>query len=238
MTEVIPAILEGSFKEFAHKLHEIRGGAGTVQIDVCDGVLVSSVTWPYLSPVSPETALNYEENFQELQRYEADMPFWEEFNFELDLMVSNPEWLLPDLMIMGPSKIILHAASFENIFAEVSEIKTMVPSIVEVAIAITPDADPEILFPLIDDGVVSSVQCMGIARIGHQGEPFDERVLSHLRTLREKYPELPLSVDGGVNMDTAVKLKEAGATHLVVGSAIWESDTPKNRIKDFQDLVY
>ena len=62
---------------------------------------------------------------------------------------------------------------------------------------------------------------MGIAKIGYQGEPFDERAPEQINQLRVKYPNLAISVDGGVSLETAPLLKAAGANRLVAGSAIF-----------------
>ena len=64
---------------------------------------------------------------------------------------------------------------------------------------------------------------MGIEKIGYQGQPFDERVIDQVKALRKEYPELIISVDGGVSFDTAPRLIEAGANRLVVGSVIFNS---------------
>ena len=37
---------------------------------------------------------------------------------------------------------------------------------------------------------------MGIEHIGFQGQDFDDRVLEQIKTLREKFPDLIISVDG------------------------------------------
>lgn len=54
--------------------------------------------------------------------------------------------------------------------------------------------------------------------------------------MREEHPDVTISVDGGVNKETAPQLIEAGANRLVIGSAIFESKNIKNTIKEFQKL--
>ena len=69
---------------------------------------------------------------------------------------------------------------------------------------------------------IQSVQLMGIAEIGAQGQPFDARVIPRVETLHARYPHLTISVDGGVNKENAEQLAAAGAARLVVGSALSE----------------
>jgi len=45
--------------------------------------------------------------------------------------------------------------------------------------------------------------------------------------LRQKFPDVKIEVDGGVNLETASKIKEAGADIIVSASYIWESRNPK-----------
>jgi len=85
-------------------------------------------------------------------------------------------------------------------------------------------------------GPLKHVQLMSIAKIGHHGEPFDEKVLNKISDLRQMYPSVTISVDGGINLETGKKCVEAGADILAVGSALWNSDNLEETIKQFQSL--
>jgi ribulose-phosphate 3-epimerase len=65
---------------------------------------------------------------------------------------------------------------------------------------------------------VDFVQLMSIAEIGEQGHPLDERIFDRIKLCKEKFPSVPVSIDGGVNVTNYKKLLEAGADRLVVGS--------------------
>jgi len=161
-------------------------------------------------------------------------------SYEVDLMVANPEKEVFDWVTGGVSRVILHIESFskigdispigvvKNIRERFGDPKESMMS-VEIGIAIgqeTPLEKLDSLIPLID-----FVQIMGIAKIGFQGEPFDQRTYERLRTLREKHPDLILSVDGGVSADNAGELIKAGANRLVSGSYIFESDNVSKAIE-------
>ena len=77
---------------------------------------------------------------------------------------------------------------------------------------------------------------MGIEIIGKQRQAFDKRVIDQIKTVRALAPELPISVDGSVNADTAQKLVTAGATRLVIGSAIFDELDTGSVIHSFQNL--
>jgi len=106
---------------------------------------------------------------------------------------------------------------------------------VSVGVALNIDTQNETLdryLPKID-----LVQFMGIARIGYQGEPFDERVIPKIKELREKHPETIISVDGGVGFETAPALIEAGVNRLVSGSEILEDENVRGEIERFKQLI-
>ncbi len=235
--EIIPAILESTFDGLTKRLEDVRTFAKTVQIDICDGTFVPSITWPFISKVEEGKSLNIENNLKAMIADEMEMPHWEDFDFELHLMVANAKRLLPDLLAMGPSRVLFQIEAFTDFYPEIEECCKLLPTIVEPGIAINPYTNPEILFELLDAGLVTSVQCMGIVKIGMQGQPFDERTLTNIEVLRARYPKLPIAVDGGVTLENAKKLIDAGATRLVIGSAIFTAPNIPSRISEFKKVV-
>ena len=77
---------------------------------------------------------------------------------------------------------------------------------------------------------------MSIANIGYYGEKFDDRVIEKIKLLREKDKNVRIVIDGGLDLENAKKVLDAGANDLVVGSHIWRSDDIAKAIKDLQSL--
>jgi len=69
---------------------------------------------------------------------------------------------------------------------------------------------------------------------GFGGQKFIENTYSKVRQLRElcnrKNPQCLIEVDGGVNLQNAPLLFEAGADVLVAGNAVFKSDNPQQTI--------
>lgn len=134
------------------------------------------------------------------------------------------------LMLPHPEEYFekLAAAGFKKIVVQIEQSRT--PSVLKHSVSvgnlveIIPSLEISTPLSVIDSfaNEIKEVQLMGIAEIGAQGRPFDERVVERVRALHEKYPHLKIYVDGGVNKENAGRLKEAGASALVVGSAIGE----------------
>lgn len=222
MVEIIPAIMPKGYEHLDEMMSLFVGVAGVVQLDIMDGKFVPARTWPY-----PRDA-----HFEAIIAEEEGMPRWEDIDFEVDLMVEDPESVVSKWVQAGASRIIVHVESMKDF----ESIRNAVPEdFIELGLAINTATPLEVIDSYIDS--IDFVQCMGIARIGFQGEAFDERVLEKVRALRAKYPELPISIDGSVNFDTARMLVDAGATRLVSGSAILEADDFTQAIARMEKLV-
>jgi ribulose-phosphate 3-epimerase len=78
------------------------------------------------------------------------------------------------------------------------------------------------------------VQLMSIATIGSYGAGFQESVLEKIRALRKKYPSVTIEIDGGVSLENAKTLIDAGVNNLIVGSAIWNAGDIQKTIQDFK----
>jgi ribulose-phosphate 3-epimerase len=231
MAEIIPAILPKTFDELEEKLSSIRGFAEKIQIDICDGSFVSSKTWPF--------AHVPDDRFEAIVSQEEGMPFWEDFDFEFDMMVKSPAQKIGDFVALGGSRFIIHLDSADD--AEVKRIldeygnDDMKEFGIEIGLGISATTDMKRAGGFIPRA--GFVQCMGIKKIGFQGQSFDESVIERVRLLRASFPQLMISVDGGVNESNIVALAEAGADHLVVGSAIWSSETPTDALARLQELA-
>jgi len=228
MTEVTPAVLVKDFDELKEKLSKFVNITKMVQIDICDGKFVPSISWPM--------GKNDGDSVESILNEEEGLPFWEHLDFEFDLMVLNAHKKFDFFARLGAKKIIFHIeAETEKDFKEFLEfLDPYFKDNVEIGLAINTTTDINKLEPFIN--CVDFIQCMGIEKIGFQGEPFDERVLNQIKNLKLKYPEIKINVDGSVNENTAPLLIKAGADRLVIGSLLLQSYDIKETIKEFERL--
>ena len=220
MIEIIPAILPKSFAGLEERLALIREATRAVQVDVVDGIFAPNKTWPYES----------DESFEKIISQEEGLPFWEDFDFEFDCMVSNPALEIPKFLAAGASRIVVHGAGKDILdtleglqLQRAGDLGTML------GIALLP-GDEAGTFAQYKE-LVDFVQVMGIYNVGFQGSEFDERALGLIAALHANNPDVPIQVDGGVNLENARAIADAGATRLVVGSAIFKSDDPRAAIE-------
>ena len=219
--EIIPAILPKDFAEVQEKIDLIKDFVKTVQIDVCDGQFVPSATWPYRKE---------DDSFEKIVKEEEGLPGWEKLNFEIDLMANKPEEKVEQWVQAGATRIIIHIEARGNIEGAIDILKDRI----EIAVALNIDTPVSAIEPFKDK--IQGIQLMGIDTIGFQHQPFDTKVIDKVKEVRAAYPDMSISVDGGVSLENGSALIEAGADRLVVGSAIFESDNYVDAVTNFKKL--
>ncbi len=224
-----------SFGELREYAERVSGLVSAIQIDVMDGIFAPEKSWPY-------TEGDYE-GFMRLAEGAENLEEWAEMDFEADLMIANPETEIDKWIGAGARRIIVHSESTDALGEILSRFKDHALERhegdyffkpLEIGVAVNIDTPHASLGHWVRD--IDFIQFMGIAKIGFQGEPFDERVLEKIRDFRLEYPDVTISVDGGVSLRTAPRLIEAGANRLVAGSAIWESEDIEATIERFRKL--
>ena len=231
MADVTPAILPKNYEELKNKSALLRKLATRVQIDICDGAFVPNRTWPFTSGAELDA------HFLGILNEEEGLPFWEEMDFELDLMASDCLENFDAYAKLGASSLIFHLGAIGDIGEFRDFLEGMDPYLrdnMQIGVALDLDFLPEDFFPLCN--CVDFAQVMGIGRIGYQGEKFDDRCLEYVRALREKFSDLPIAVDGGVTLENAPDILSAGADRLVIGSALFNADDIIGRLEDFRSL--
>jgi len=219
--EIIPAILPRDYAELEDKISLVQGLVKTVQIDVCDGQFVPNASWPYRKE---------DETFKKLLTESEGLPGWKDLNFEIDLMANHAEEVVDEWVIAGATRVIVHVEMKGDLALAITNLKDRA----EIGLALNIETPIETIEPFKDD--IQFIQCMGIDQIGFQGQKFDSAVVEKIKAIKEKYPHLLVSVDGGVSMESAPILLEAGADRLVVGSAIFNSDNVFEAITKFKRL--
>ena len=219
MLEIIPAILPKSFEDLKSHLERIVGLTSSVQVDIIDGKYVGKPTWPFVGDNG---------QFKAMRREELGFPFWEEFDFEIDLMCEDPFSQVKDRISAGAQRIVMHVETldFDNDRLALEQLRS--EGLIEIGLAISLDTENERLDELIP--YADFVQVMGIDSVGFQNKPFEKECIDKIRFFRERYPELSIAVDGGMNPDTAKLVIDAGANKIITGSYVFESIDPKEAI--------
>jgi ribulose-phosphate 3-epimerase len=231
--EIVPAVLPKDFKDLAAHAEHIVTAAKRVQVDIVDGVyahgsFMHKATWPYHDRGS----------FEKIVSEEHGLPHWDTLNYEFDLMIADPLEKVMDYVHAGASHIVVHARSGGAVEAvqKLVDLREEGGAFsVQVGVALRCDAQPDELEPF--EAQYDYVQVMGIATIGRQGEPFDQRALHLLERLHARYPDLSLQIDGGVNAKTIAALVKAGARFLIAGSAVFGQNDPAQAAQELEKIA-
>lgn len=212
MNNIIPAIIAENFDDLKEKISKVEGLVEWAQVDVMDGKFVPSVSLN--SPL-------------ELQNIDTNL------KIEIHLMVQNPEENIRDWISSGARRVIVHyeSTSQEEVEKVISNLKF---AGMEAGVALRIETDVSKIENLISS--LDVVQFMSIDKIGYYGQEFDSRVIEKIKNLRKKFSNVKISIDGGVNLENAKALLEAGADNLIVGSMIFRSSNIADTIKKLQDL--
>ena len=206
MIEVIPGIFEKDFQRIAERAALIAPFVDWIHIDIADNRLVPNSS--FLDP-SP-----FKKLIQETGK-----------KFELHMMIENPLEISGSWIGVGFKRLLIHIESvlkFDGGSSKVeNEMRRLKLEKIEVGLAVDKETNIEEVFPYLDD-----VDCVLIMTIqaGFSGQQFIPEMLDKVRVIRERKPDLPIEVDGGINDETAKMAVVAGATRLVSTSAIFNTE--------------
>jgi len=153
---------------------------------------------------------------------------WEEINneFEVHLMIPDPETVLGQWIERGARRVVVH---------ELSEEILMHQHLIEIGLGVLLDTPLEDVLPFVT--TTDYLHMMSITEIGEQGHPFEPIIFDRIRKVKEVSPESIIAVDGGINLENAGELLEAGVDRLIVGSAIFRSEDPEGAYENFLKLI-
>lgn len=202
--KIAPSILSANFARLGEQVQEaVDAGVGYIHVDVMDGHFVPNLSFGALV-------------------VEAVKPITSAAGVVLDvhLMIERPEALIPDFIRTGADSITVHVETCPHLHRTIHQIKegginagvTLNPA--------TPLSTLEEILPEVDLILVMSVNP------GFGGQSYIPTSTQKLVKLRQMLDErglthVEIEVDGGISLQNAAEVTEAGATILVAGSAIF-----------------
>jgi ribulose-phosphate 3-epimerase len=205
---VVPAILAYTKREFAQRLDALAGVAPLLHVDVMDGSFVPNRSWANPSAISS---------------------MGDGFQYSVHLMVQHPMRRIAAWSRMDRCEsLIVHVETDNRIEAPLSRIRAAGK---RAGIAINPSTSLDALIPQIPNADIVLVLANAP---GFAGRPFQSSTLRRIRALRAKFPKLTIGVDIGVNLKTAPRIRAAGASYVVAGSAIFNSKEPVRAYRTLQ----
>jgi len=205
--EVIPSILTSSAQEFEAMVKKLEPHVQRIHIDIVDGKFAKNKTifgWEELSKIKTKLAI------------------------DVHLMVQDPIKHLSHWYESQAERLILHIESEGDLVPILMELENKGK---RRAIALNPETPAEKITSLLPH--LDFVQFMTV-HPGFYGSPFVHEVLEHIDQFHMAQPHVPIAVDGGITPETAPLVVKAGASILVSGSYILQSNDIAQAIKSLQ----
>jgi len=206
--QIIPAILEEKTESIVQKISLLNKGQ-LIHLDVLDQTFL-----PRLKTAQLEEALL----------------ILSEFQLELHFMTSQPERYIKKLS-QNVTAVILH----QDCFQSSDEMKKAISLFKENKIAVGLTTSPQNTLRFTEG--IKSYQIMGVIP-GKSGQKFLQNTVMRVLKLRqsEEISGMMISVDGGVSDWNYKQLIEAGATKLVMNSALWSKPNAQNFLNEVNSL--
>ncbi len=225
MFEIIPSpgTENKDFSEIEKKIELVKPFAKTIHIDVIDGKFAQNTTF-----ADPEPFKKYT---KELPGVEAGLLTGEKgVFFEVHLMVEEPINHLKKWADAGFRRFI---GQIEKM-SDQEEFVAQAQLLGEVALSIDKQTPVDAITVPLDD--LDAILVMTI-QAGFSGQKFEERLLTKVKSIREKMEFLPIEVDGGINDETIAIAAAAGATRFVATSFLFGLDTPEKQYQLLQSKL-
>ena len=199
------SILSADFAHLADQVKAVEEYADIIHVDSMDGHFVPPLT------IGPVVVASLRPVTDRL--------------LHAHLMVERPERLLEDYAKAGTDMVTFHTEAARDPAAVITEAETLH---LRVGMGVNPETDVEAIHPYLER--LDNVIVMTLERTGYAGQPFQEQQLRKVEAVRGQIDRAGLRVDvvvdGGIDVDSAPRCIEAGATVLAAASSVFGHPDP------------
>ena len=149
---------------------------------------------------------------------------------DVHLMMDNPEKYLAAFAKAGAYTLTLHQEVLEEPAAVLDKIKR---EGMRCGLSVKPGTRAETLLPYLE--LLDYILIMTVEP-GFGGQKFMPEQIGKIKLLRDAGYRGDISVDGGVNLQNAPLLAQAGANVLVMGTAYFRADDPEKVARAVKEL--
>ncbi|MEZ2415369.1 ribulose-phosphate 3-epimerase [Muriicola sp. E247] len=215
--KIAPSLLAADFGNLQRDVELVNESeAAWHHLDIMDGLFVPNIS--YGMPVVKTIAEH------------ATKPL------DTHLMIVDPDRYIQTFADLGVYMLTVHYEACTHLHRTIQAIKA---AGMKSGVALNPHTDVSLLENVLND--LDLVLVMSV-NPGFGGQSFIPRTYDKIRKLRKMIEQQEASalieVDGGVNLENAPRLIEAGADVLVAGSSVFKSEDPKKIIAELAATTF
>jgi len=210
---IAPSILSADFGNLERDFAMInQSQADWFHVDIMDGVFVPNISFGF--PV-----------VKALQKVAQK-------HMDVHLMIVDPDRYIADFAKAGAQTLTVHYEACTHLHRSLQAIKAQG---MKAGIALNPHTPVSVLEDIIAD---ADLVCLMSVNPGFGGQAFIERTYEKVRALKllivESGSSALIEIDGGVTLNNAALLHEAGADVLVAGNTVFGSSDPIQTIAELK----
>ena len=214
---IAPSVLAADFTNLRAEIDMVNASeADWFHLDVMDGRFVPNITFGMMIIVAI--------------RKMATKPL------DVHLMIVEPEKYIESFRQAGADVITVHYETCPNLHRTLQQIRA---TGAKVGVALNPHTPVTVLEDVLE---MIDLVCLMSVNPGFGGQKFIYQTLNKIRKLRtmmdERNLDCHIEIDGGVGLQNAEVILQAGADVLVAGSSVFNAENPTKAIADFKAISF
>jgi ribulose-phosphate 3-epimerase len=154
--------------------------------------------------------------------------------FDVHLMILEPERYAEAFKQAGADVLTVHVEACNHLHRNIQQIKLLG---IKAGVAINPHTPVTTIYDVLHD---IDMVCLMSVNPGFGGQKFIQHTYKKIEQLREEIEksnlQVDIEIDGGVTLENAGNLLQAGATVLVAGNTVFKSADPMRTIQQLKAL--
>ena len=198
--------------------------------EVCDMLNRSEADWFHLDVMDGHFVPNISFGMPVIEkiRKATDKPC------DVHLMIEEPGRYAADFKMAGADHLIVHYEACPHLHRNLQQIKNLG---MKAGVAINPHTPVQLLQDILE---YTDIICLMSVNPGFGGQEFIPHSLKKIQSLRQRIDQLKLhtiiEVDGGISLQNAKAVVEAGAHALVAGTTIFNAHDPIEVIRQLKHI--